>query len=79
MKKIRKKDFVSPAFLASTAANEDRTELIAYCEEVEAASLSSTSGAMAATVFLGGSPPVVLVSMGGGGVVSRHPAVFACC
>lgn len=51
-------DKVNLAFLASSAANEERTEVIMSWEEEEAASsLSATSAAMAAAVFLGVCPP----------------------
>ena len=45
-------DFVKPAFFSCSAANVERTELIIYCEELEAASMSATSAAIAAVVFL---------------------------
>lgn len=45
-------DDVSPAFLASSAANVERTDVMIYWEEVEAASLSATSAAIAAADFL---------------------------
>ena len=45
-------EFVRFAFLASSAAKVERTEVIICWEWVEAASLSATSAAMAAAVFL---------------------------
>lgn len=45
-------DDVSPAFLAASAANVERTDVMIYWEEVEAASLSATSAAIAAADFL---------------------------
>lgn len=45
-------EFISPAFLASSAANVERTDVIIYREELEAASLSATSAAIDAADFL---------------------------
>lgn len=45
-------DVVSPAVLAASAANVERTDVMMYWEEVEAASLSATSAAIAAADFL---------------------------
>ena len=45
-------ELVRLAFLASSAAKVERTEVIICWEWVEAASLSATSAAMAAAVFL---------------------------
>lgn len=44
-------DGVSPAPLAASAANEERTDVMIYWEDVEAASLSATSAAIAAADF----------------------------
>lgn len=45
-------DVVNPAFLASSAAKVERTDVMMYWEDVEAASLSATSAAIAAADFL---------------------------
>lgn len=44
--------FDSPADFAASAANVERTDDMIYCEELEAVSLSATSAAIAAAVFL---------------------------
>lgn len=45
-------DVDRPAFFASSAAKVERTDVMMYWEEVEAASLSATSAAIAAADFL---------------------------
>lgn len=45
-------EVVNPAFFASSAAKVERTDVIIYWDEVEAASLSATSAAIAAVDFL---------------------------
>jgi hypothetical protein len=57
--------FTRPAFFASWAANVERTEVIISWEELEAASLSATSAAMAAVDFLGVCPDFAFASIGG--------------
>lgn len=56
--------FAKPAFFASSAANVERTEVIISWEELEAASLSATSAAMAAADFLFVCPAFEFASIG---------------
>lgn len=52
----------SPTLLASSAANDERTDVMMYWEDVEAASLSATSAAIAAADFLDARSDFVLAS-----------------
>lgn len=45
------KEFISAAFLASSAAKEERADIMISLEELEAVSLSATSAAIAAVDF----------------------------
>lgn len=56
-------EVIKPAFLASSAAKVERTDVIICCDEEEAANLSATSAAMAAAVFLEVSPADVAGSI----------------
>lgn len=56
-------EVIKPAFLASSAANVERTDVMICCDDVEAANLSATSAAMAAAVFLEVSPVDVTSSI----------------